>query len=85
VQAGNDIVAFHKQYPSLGILGGIDKLKIGEDKKAIDEELISKVPFMLRSGGYIPHIDHHVHPYISWEDFKYYRTHLNEMVLGTER
>jgi uroporphyrinogen decarboxylase len=35
---------------------------------------------MLRSGGYIPHIDHHVHPDISWKDFIYYRTRLNEMV-----
>jgi uroporphyrinogen decarboxylase len=80
VQAGNDIIAFRKQYPRLGILGGIDKMKIAEGKKAIDEELNSKVPFMLRSGGYIPHIDHHVHPDISWKDFKYYRTRLNEMI-----
>jgi len=80
VQAGNDIVALRKQYPRLGILGGIDKMKIAEGKKAIDEELNSKVPLMLRSGGYIPHIDHHVHPDISWKDFIYYRTRLNEMI-----
>ena len=80
VQAGNDIVAFRKQYPRLGILGGIDKMKIAEGKKAIDEELDSKVPSILRSGGYIPHIDHHVHPDISWKDFIYYRTRLNEMI-----
>jgi len=80
VQAGNDIVTFRKQYPRLGILGGIDKMKISQGKKAIDEELDSKVPFMLRSGGYIPHIDHHVHPDISWKDFIYYRTRLNEMI-----
>jgi hypothetical protein len=82
VQAGNDIVSLRKQYPRLGILGGIDKMKIAEGKKAIDEELNSKVPFMLRSGGYIPHIDHHVHPDISWKDFIYYRTRLNEMIQG---
>jgi uroporphyrinogen decarboxylase len=80
VQAGNDIIAFRKQYPRLGILGGIDKMKIAEGKKAIDEELNSKVPLMLRLGGYIPHIDHHVHPDISWKDFIYYRTRLNEMI-----
>jgi uroporphyrinogen decarboxylase len=80
VQAGNDIVAFRKQYPRLGILGGIDKMKIAQGKMAIDEELNSKVPPMLRSGGYIPHIDHHVHPDIAWKDFTYYRTRLNEMI-----
>jgi len=80
VQAGNDIVSFRKKYPRLQILGGIDKMKIAQGKDAIDEELNSKVPIMLKGGGYIPHIDHHVHPNISWEDFKYYRSRLNEMI-----
>jgi uroporphyrinogen decarboxylase len=80
VQAGNDIVSIRRKYPRLQILGGIDKLKIAQGKAAIDEELNSKVPFMLRSGGYIPHIDHHVHPDISWQDFVYYRTRLNETI-----
>jgi uroporphyrinogen decarboxylase len=80
VQAGNDIVSIRRKYPRLQILGGIDKLKIAQGKAAIDEELNSKVSVMLRSGGYIPHVDHHVHPDISWEDFIYYRTRLNEMI-----
>jgi len=80
VQAGNDIVSFRKKYPRLQILGGIDKMKIAQGKDAIDEELNSKVPIMLKAGGYIPHIDHHVHPDISWKDFTYYRTCLNEMI-----
>ena len=85
VQAGNDIISIRRKYPRLQILGGIDKLKIAEGKKATDEELGSKVPFMLRSGGYIPHIDHHVHPDISWKDFIYYRTRLNEMIQAGEK
>ncbi len=80
VQAGNDIVSIRQKYPRLGILGGIDKMKIAEGKRAIDEELNAKVPFVLRSGGYIPHIDHHVHPDISWNDFLYYRSRLKEMI-----
>ena len=81
VQAGNDIVSLRKKYPHLQILGGIDKIKVAQGRKAIDEELNSKVPFMLQSGGYVPHIDHHVHPDVSWEDFKYYRSRLKEMIL----
>ena len=81
VQAGNDIVSYRQKYPQLQILGGINKMKIAQGKEAIEEELNSKVPFMLKSGGYVPHIDHHVHPDISWEDFKYYRARLNEMIL----
>jgi len=83
VQAGNDVVSLRKEYPRLQILGGIDKLKIAQGKEAIDEELNAKVPFLLKAGGYVPHIDHHVHPEISWEDFKYYRSRLNEMILSS--
>ncbi|MGQ9648091.1 MAG: uroporphyrinogen decarboxylase family protein [Thermodesulfobacteriota bacterium] len=81
-QAGNDIVSIRRKYPRLGILGGIDKIKIAQGEKAIDEELNSKIPLMLRSGGYVPHLDHHVHPDISWKDFVYYRTRLKEMILS---
>lgn len=81
VQAGNDIVAIRKQYPTLRIMGGINKLKISQGKVAIDKELDSKVPFMLSQGGYVPYyFDHFVHPDVSWEDFRYYRTRLREMI-----
>jgi uroporphyrinogen decarboxylase len=85
VQAGMDIVSVRERYPRLQILGGIDKMKIAQGRKAIDEELNSKVPFMLKAGGYIPHIDHHVHPDVSWEDFKYYRGLLRELILREEK
>jgi uroporphyrinogen decarboxylase len=80
VQAGNDIVAIREQYPKMHIIGGIDKIKISNGKDAIDEELNAKVPFMLEKLGYIPHVDHLVHPDISWDDFCYYRTRLKEMI-----
>jgi uroporphyrinogen decarboxylase len=82
VQAGNDVLALRQQYPRMQILGGIDKIKVSQGKEAIDEEL-RRVPLLLKRGGYIPHIDHHVHPEISWEDFKYYRSRLNEMILSS--
>ena len=80
VQAGNDIVAIREQYPKMHIFGGIDKIKISRGKAAIDEELEAKIPVMLDKLGYIPHIDHSVHPDISWKDFCYYRNRLKEMI-----
>ena len=85
VQAGNDIVSMRKKYPRLQILGGIDKMAIARGKEAIDKELDSKVPFVLRTGGYVPHIDHQTPPDVSWEDFKYYRSRLHEMILENGR
>ena len=80
VQAGNDIVAIREQYPKMHIFGGIDKIKVSRGKAAIDEELEAKIPIMLSKLGYIAHIDHLVHPGISWDDFCYYRKRLKEMI-----
>ncbi len=65
--------------PDLRIAGGINKMKLFNNKKEIDKEL-EKVPFLLKRGGYVPFIDHSVPPLISWENFVYYRNALNKMV-----
>jgi hypothetical protein len=80
VQAGNDLLEIRRCYPKLHIQGGIDKLKIARGPRAIDEELESKIPFMLQQGGYIPHLDHSAHPDISWSNFRYYRERLKELI-----
>ncbi|MBI2844845.1 MAG: hypothetical protein HYX78_15740 [Armatimonadetes bacterium] len=80
VAAGMDIVEVRKAFPRLQILGGIDKQAIARGPDAIDEELDYKLPFMLEQGGYIPHADHIVHPDVSWENFKYYRSELRDYV-----
>jgi hypothetical protein len=52
--------------------GGIDKMEIAKGRKAIDAELEAKIPPMLEQGGYIPFLDHAIHPDISYADFMYY-------------
>jgi len=80
VAAGMDVVAVRKAYPKLAIHGGIDKRALIQGKEAIDRELAARVPFMLEHGGYIPTIDHMVSMDISFENFKYYREKLNQMI-----
>ncbi len=80
VAAGMDIVEVRKAFPDLGIIGGIDKRAVARGQAAIDRELETKVPFMLQHGGYIPNIDHHVSPDISFENFEYYRHKLEQMI-----
>jgi len=80
VAAGMDVVEVRKAYPKLGIHGGIDKRALIQGKEAIDRELEARVPFMLERGGYIPTIDHMVSMDISFENFKYYREKLNQMI-----
>ena len=45
IAAGNDPVELRKQYPRLGIFGGIDKSVLSKNKTAVYEEVMSKVPF----------------------------------------
>ena len=62
------------------MMGGIDKRALIEgNKEAIDREL-NKLPPLLESGGYIPHIDHRVPPDVSFESYSYYMERKREML-----
>ena len=80
VTNGQTVVEIRETYPRFQIFGGLDKKAAVAGKEAIDRELEAKLPFMLRHGGYIPYIDHAVSPDISWENFRYYRRRVNELV-----
>ena len=79
VAAGCDINEYRRQYPNLGIMGGIDKQKIALGPKSIDTEL-KRIEGMFRHSGFIPSLDHLIHPEISWADFQYFITRLREMI-----
>lgn len=82
VNAGMDVTKVREAFPRLGIMGGMDKTKLALGREAIDGEL-QKVSFMLQRGGYVPHVDHMVPPDASWENFRYYREKLNQMIRGS--
>jgi uroporphyrinogen decarboxylase len=81
-QAGMDVVELRKTHPKVAFMGGMDKKVLSQGRDAIDEELERKIPFMLERGGYIPHVDHQTPPDVSWENFRYYRQRLNDMITG---
>ena len=81
-QANNDLIKYRKKYPDLVMMGGFDKNTLYKGKKAIDSELeITK--WLISQGGYVPFCDHLVPPNISWENFKYYRNKLNNIIDGS--
>ena len=85
VAAGNDAVAIRKKYGKGLIIGGtIDKRALAKDKKAIKEEVMSKVPFLLEQGGYFPSVDHAVPPDVTFENYCYYINLMRE-VAGLEK
>jgi len=85
VAAGNDAVAIRKKYGKDLIIGGtIDKRALIKGKEAIREEVMSKVPFLLETGGYFPSVDHFVPPDVTFENYCYYINLMRE-VAGLEK
>jgi len=73
VAAGMDPVALRKKYgKQVLLIGGIDKRVLARDKKAIEKEVMGKVPFLVSQGGYIPSLDHTVPPDVPFENYMYY-------------
>lgn len=83
IEAINDIEEIRQEYPELRLMGGFNKKVLfeGSTEKDIDKEL-EKVKRVAGKGGYIPHIDHAVSEDVTWENFKYYRTRLNDICDG---
>jgi len=73
IQSGMDPVGLRKECGrDLLMSGGINKRALAQDKKAIEAELMGKLPYLLSQGGYIPHIDHGVPPDVPLKNFIYY-------------
>jgi len=81
IEAVNNIEKIRKEFPRLRLLGGIDKkiLFEGSNRGAIDNEF-KKIVRVMKTGGYIPHIDHAVSKDVTWKNFKYYRNKLNNII-----
>ena len=85
VAAGNNAVALRKKYgKNLILSGNIDKRALIKGREAIQEEVMSKVPFLLEQGGYLPTVDHHVPPDVTFENYGYY-INLMRDVAGLEK
>jgi len=72
VQSGMDVRKVREEHSSLAIFGGLDKRALENGKEEIEEEVMAKVPPMLAKGGYIPSLDHTVHPDVPLENFRYF-------------
>ena len=79
VNAGMDIVAVRKQFPTLKFIGGYNKLCIADGPAAIDAEFERILP-VVRQGGYIVGADHQVAPSASLENYRYYIKRLKEVM-----
>ncbi len=74
VPSNMDYMDIRRKYGNkLALIGGIDSRVLTKDEEAIEEEIRSKVPSLLESGGYIPTIDNRARTHIPFENFVHYR------------
>lgn len=79
VAAGCDVTVWRRQYPTLGMMGGIDKRALAKGRDAIDAEL-SRIQPAVEAGRYIPALDHLIPDDVPWEDYLYYARALKALV-----
>jgi uroporphyrinogen decarboxylase len=79
VQAGMDVKQIRRRFPTVQILGGIDKREIAAGPTHIEAELARRLPGLVADGGYIPMADHQVPPEVSWDNYRYYRRRCQEI------
>lgn len=74
IKAGMDVLKLHKEYGDvLSLMGGIDvRTLYTNDRKAIDEELESKIPILKQGFGYCLHSDHSIPKTVEYDTLKYY-------------
>jgi hypothetical protein len=81
VQAGNDVREYRRQYPELGIVGGLDKRALAVGREEIDRE-VERARDMVREGRYVPAFDHLIPPDVPWANFKYAAEKIREVCNG---
>ncbi|MCL2834981.1 MAG: hypothetical protein FWD78_17560 [Treponema sp.] len=70
-QAGVDINSIRKEYPQFIMLGGYDKMIMNKGEAVMRKEFERILPVM-RSGYYIPSVDHQTPPGVSLDDYRIY-------------
>ena len=76
-QAGVDAIALRRQFPKFLMVGQYDKMAMPHGEAAMRAEFERLLPAM-RSGGFIPSVDHQTPPGVSLEQYRTYLRLLSE-------
>ena len=76
-QAGVDGLALRKQFPKLAMIGHYNKMVMTGDEASMRAEFERLLP-IIKSGGFIPSVDHQTPPSVPLDNYKIYLKLLNE-------
>lgn len=82
VQAGMDIRNERCKYPTLGLVGGVEKTTPSKSAEARDAELAT-IRDLLRTGRYLPCSDHGIPPTVSYAEYVEFYRRLGETLDGS--
>jgi hypothetical protein len=85
VKAGNDLFELRRRYPDFVFFGWLEKETVNEGNEAlIEPEIMSKVPPLLKTGGYFPNGDHGIQPLVTFPNLCRFMTLLHEVTNNPE-
>jgi len=70
-QAGVDGMALRRQFPGLRMVGHFDKMVMNRGEEAIRAEF-ERIRPLMKTGGFIPSVDHQTPPGVSLEQYRVY-------------
>ncbi len=70
-QAGVDLATIREQFPRFLMMGGYDKMVMSRGEAGMRAEFERLLPVM-RSGGFVPSVDHQTPPEVSLEAYRIY-------------
>ena len=76
-QAGVDGLKLRQQYPKLLMVGHFDKMTMNRGEAAMRAEFERLVPLM-KTGGFIPSVDHQTPPGVSLAEYRVFLKLLHE-------
>ena len=68
----SDPLKLRKKFPGVALMGGVDKRALAQDGKDGAKSELRRLQPLLKDGGFIPFIDHHIPPDIAFDTFDYY-------------
>ena len=81
-QAGVDALRLRAQFPRLCMIGHFDKMTMSRGEPAMRAEFERLMP-LLKTGGFIPSVDHQTPPDVSLEQYRCYLRLLEEYTRGS--
>ena len=80
-QAGVDGMELRKKHPTICMVGHFDKMVMDKGEQAVRDEFERLMPLM-RSGGFIPSIDHQTPPHVTMDQYQSYRRLLKDYTMA---